>query len=457
MVIVYAPTRSVTERSPGRLAQAGHRAVALPRGPVAGAARPHARGVSRRPAGRHRRHLRLRHGHRQAADPAGRALDAAGHPGGLLSGGRPGRPGRRVRALRAAVAGGRRRAPPPPARRHLPAATAARAHLARGRGLYRHPGQRACLRGAAPARAPARAGAGRLVGRAASGAGGRRGASRPWRRTRGGARCRRETLVGYFGERLDRCSGCDRCRRRAVPAAARSRRRARASPGCARRCRGTRGPWGAALLEPEVLLALARDPPPDAAALADVPGVGAALAERWGKAILDALESARRGHPLARARAASRSRPGVGVPRAGPAFRSTSCYGTRRSTRWWPRTARCARAGPRARPGPARAGEARRRAARADRGDTVRRLSRPWIRAMPRSWIASKPANACSAGLRRGGARRIFEALVKQLRELRDRGLVDMPERSVAYATDEDAGAYVMAGRATSRKRAARR
>ena len=35
---------------------------------------------------------------------------------------------------------------------------------------------------------------------------------------------------------------------------------------------------------------------------------------------------------------------------------------------------------------------------------------------------------------------------MSQLRDLRDRGLMDMPERSVAYAADEDAGAYLMAG-----------
>nr|MBA3495959.1 ATP-dependent DNA helicase RecQ [Gemmatimonadales bacterium] len=106
---------------------------------------------------------------------------------------------------------------------------------------------------------------------------------------RGGG-CRRKALVGYFGERLDRCSGCDRCRGRTVepprdPAVATrlARLRAALSP--------RRGPWGAAILEPEVLLTLARTPPPDAAALADVAGVGSALAERWGRAILDALGS----------------------------------------------------------------------------------------------------------------------------------------------------------------------
>ena len=42
-------------------------------------------------------------------------------------------------------------------------------------------------------------------------------------------------------------------------------------------------------MEPEVLLRLAKSPPADAAALADVPGVGAALTERLGGTILRAL------------------------------------------------------------------------------------------------------------------------------------------------------------------------
>ncbi|MBA3345911.1 MAG: HRDC domain-containing protein, partial [Gemmatimonadales bacterium] len=50
-----------------------------------------------------------------------------------------------------------------------------------------------------------------------------------------------------------------------------------------------RGAWGGALVEPEVLLRLARRPPADAGALADVPGVGAALAERVGGTIMEAL------------------------------------------------------------------------------------------------------------------------------------------------------------------------
>jgi superfamily II DNA helicase RecQ len=100
--------------------------------------------------------------------------------------------------------------------------------------------------------------------------------------------CRRRALVGYFGESLERCNGCDRCARpvtrRAVPPEIFQRlsrlRRALA---------GRQGPWGGCLLEPEVLLHLASHPPGSAAALADVPGVGAALAERYGGTILAAL------------------------------------------------------------------------------------------------------------------------------------------------------------------------
>jgi hypothetical protein len=50
---------------------------------------------------------------------------------------------------------------------------------------------------------------------------------------------------------------------------------------------------------------------------------------------------------------------------------------------------------------------------------------------------------------RPGGGERArpgFEALVAHLRDLRDRGLIDMPERSVAHAADEETGAYLFAG-----------
>jgi ATP-dependent DNA helicase RecQ len=104
-----------------------------------------------------------------------------------------------------------------------------------------------------------------------------------------GRGCRRRALVGYFGERLDRCAGCDRCRAapstRGVPApVVRRLNRLRQALG------GRAGPWGGCLLEPAVLLQLARNPPATAAALADVPGVGPAIAERYGGLILGALE-----------------------------------------------------------------------------------------------------------------------------------------------------------------------
>jgi ATP-dependent DNA helicase RecQ len=110
--------------------------------------------------------------------------------------------------------------------------------------------------------------------------------------------CRRRALVGYFGERLDRCAGCDRCRSapstRGVPApVVRRLNRLRQALG------GRAGPWGGCLLEPAVLLRLARYPPATPGALADVPGIGAAIAERYGRLILGALESKPAGAPLA--------------------------------------------------------------------------------------------------------------------------------------------------------------
>ncbi|HEX3276279.1 MAG TPA: RecQ family ATP-dependent DNA helicase, partial [Gemmatimonadales bacterium] len=110
-----------------------------------------------------------------------------------------------------------------------------------------------------------------------------------------GRGCRRRALIGYFGQALDGCAGCDQCRRHRVTLAlageaAERLRRLEAAIG------RERGAWGTALLEPDVLVDLARSPPADAAALADVPGVGAAVAARWGGAILRALGT----HPRSR-------------------------------------------------------------------------------------------------------------------------------------------------------------
>jgi ATP-dependent DNA helicase RecQ len=102
--------------------------------------------------------------------------------------------------------------------------------------------------------------------------------------------CRRANLIGYFGESLGRCAGCDNCGRR-VPAA-------RSSPEVTARLNRLRlalagkAAWGGCPLEPDVLLHLAKDPPVSATALADVPGVGPATAARLGRTILDALGGA---------------------------------------------------------------------------------------------------------------------------------------------------------------------
>jgi hypothetical protein len=102
------------------------------------------------------------------------------------------------------------------------------------------------------------------------------------------SRCRRARLVGYFGERLAHCSGCDCCGTRA-----RFPREGREVLARLTRLRSAlvrnKAPWGGCPLEPEVLLALARNPPSTAAALADVPGVGPALAARLSGTILGAL------------------------------------------------------------------------------------------------------------------------------------------------------------------------
>ena len=101
-------------------------------------------------------------------------------------------------------------------------------------------------------------------------------------------RCRRASLLEYFGERLGTCAGCDRCRRDVelprVEAAAAARLAA-----LRRAITRLASPWPGGLLDPETLARLARTPPADGVALAAVRGVGPALARRYGGTILRVL------------------------------------------------------------------------------------------------------------------------------------------------------------------------
>jgi len=103
-----------------------------------------------------------------------------------------------------------------------------------------------------------------------------------------GKSCRRAELVGYFGERLGRCSGCDRCGNRARPRSLGWEVQARLDR--LRRALGTRSaPWGGLVLEPDTLIRLVRLAPQSAAELAAIDGVGPVVAERMGALILGAL------------------------------------------------------------------------------------------------------------------------------------------------------------------------
>jgi ATP-dependent DNA helicase RecQ len=113
--------------------------------------------------------------------------------------------------------------------------------------------------------------------------------------------CRRSRLVSYFGERLKQCAGCDCCGARATPPPVSHYVAARLT-ALRRALSRTKTAWGGCPLEPDVLLRLAKCPPADAAALADIPGVGPAMASRLGGAILGALAG---GSP-----AAASTRPG---------------------------------------------------------------------------------------------------------------------------------------------------
>ena len=104
------------------------------------------------------------------------------------------------------------------------------------------------------------------------------------------AKCRRQALVGYFGETLRACAGCDGCRR-SVSAAAFSPLVRRRLERLQATLRGRTAAWGGSLLPAETMLRLARRPPRNGLELAAVPGVGGVIAERFGAAILAALDA----------------------------------------------------------------------------------------------------------------------------------------------------------------------
>ncbi|HEX6615253.1 MAG TPA: ATP-dependent DNA helicase RecQ [Gemmatimonadales bacterium] len=260
--------------------------------------------------------------------------------------------------------------------------------------------------------------------------------------------CRRRSLLGYFGERLERCAGCDRCRGRTVPVpreAEVSARLTRLRTAVATRA----GPWGGALLEPDVLLALARRPPRDAAALADVPGVGATLARQCGRTILHALGVAQ-----------------AAVPARGESSRLTALRAWRRRTAAGLGVPPYAVLGDAALAHLAAAPVAAESDIAAAPGIGPRVLAKfgaellGLIASTPHAGYLG-PMDQADAGILEridagervfrpevgdDHARETFEAVVRHLRELRERGLIDMPDRGVTGAEDGDPGGYLMAG-----------
>ncbi|HEV8598433.1 MAG TPA: RecQ family ATP-dependent DNA helicase [Gemmatimonadales bacterium] len=104
--------------------------------------------------------------------------------------------------------------------------------------------------------------------------------------------CRRAALLGYFGEPVPRCSGCDVCSRHGpapLPRPEAEQRLTRLRMALTSRL----GPWGGCVFEPAVLRRLANDPPVSESALAAVDGVGPVLAKRYAGTVLAALGALR--------------------------------------------------------------------------------------------------------------------------------------------------------------------
>lgn len=100
-------------------------------------------------------------------------------------------------------------------------------------------------------------------------------------------RCRRAAILGYFGERMVRCSGCDVCGGPSLPAVNPAIRRRLAALRWALGSGGA--PWRAPLLDDRILIGLAANPPVSVDDLAGRPGVGSIVADRIGVRVLSAL------------------------------------------------------------------------------------------------------------------------------------------------------------------------
>jgi ATP-dependent DNA helicase RecQ len=100
--------------------------------------------------------------------------------------------------------------------------------------------------------------------------------------------CRRAAILGYFGERAAVCSGCDRCGELGAPAMP-DRDAARRLASLRRALARIAAPWPGGLLDAKTLARLAARPPRSIEELAAVPGVGAPLAARFGRVLVDGL------------------------------------------------------------------------------------------------------------------------------------------------------------------------
>ena len=100
--------------------------------------------------------------------------------------------------------------------------------------------------------------------------------------------CRRAAILDYFGERAAGCSGCDRCGELGAPAMP-DRDAARRLASLRRALCRIAAPWPGGLLDAKTLARLAARPPRTVEELAAVPGVGAPLAARFGRVLVDGL------------------------------------------------------------------------------------------------------------------------------------------------------------------------